>query len=337
MQKNASLKKYNTFGIDAKADWLTHLDSEEQLLTILDDLPNMPKLILGSGSNVLFLDDFKGIVLINEIKGIKILEENDETITIKVKGGENWHDFVMWAVDHNYGGIENLALIPGKVGTAPMQNIGAYGVEVKDVIQEVHTIDMTTNYPAVFSKDDCHFGYRHSIFKEAENKGKYFINAVVFKLHKKNYTLKTTYGAIQEVLKRKNITKPDLKDVAETVMEIRQQKLPDPKKIGNAGSFFKNPFVDKQKLNRLLLQYPKMPYYPTENPEIFKIPAGWLIDQAGFKGKRYGDVGIHPKQALVLVNYGNATGKQIKEVAEKIIAEIKQRYDIVLQPEVNFI
>ncbi len=337
MIKNASLKPYNTFGIDVKADWLTHMDSEEQLLTILDDLPDMPKLILGSGSNVLFLNDFKGIVLVNELKGIHTIEENNDSIRLQVKGGENWHDFVMWAVANNYGGIENLALIPGKVGTAPMQNIGAYGTEVKEVIEEVQAIDMTTNFPVKFSNKDCQFGYRHSIFKTPENKGKYFIKAVVFKLHKKNYKPKTHYGAIQQVLTAKNITNPDIKDVAEAVMDIRKSKLPDPKEVGNAGSFFKNPYVDQKKLDQLLKTYPKMPYYTTEKSGIFKVPAGWLIDQAGFKGKRFGNIGVHPKQALVLVNYGGGTGKEIKALADKIIATINKKYGILLQPEVNYI
>jgi len=337
MQKDVSLKAYNTFGIDARADWLATIDSEEQVLTIIDDLPNDPKLILGQGSNVLFLNDFKGTILHNEIKGKRIIDENDAHIIVSVKGGESWHDFVMWAVENNYGGIENLALIPGKVGTAPMQNIGAYGVEVKDVIEKVHTLNMTTCEPKVFSKNDCQFGYRESIFKKPENKGLYFINEVTFKLSKKDHLLKTDYGAVQQVLRNNGITKPNIKDVADAVIEIRRSKLPDPKEIGNAGSFFKNPFVDMTTLEKLLKKYPKIPYYTTEKQEIFKIPAGWLIDQAGWKGKKYDKVGVHPKQALVLVNFGGATGQDIKNLADKIMADIRQKYEIILQPEVNFI
>ncbi len=337
MKKNVSLKTYNTFGIDVKADWLAEINSEEQVLTIIDDLPEMPKLILGQGSNVLFLNDFKGIVLHNNILGKRIIDETDESITVKVNGGESWHDFVMWAVKHNYGGIENLALIPGKVGTAPMQNIGAYGVEVKDVIESVHTLNMTTCYPKVFSKEDCAFGYRDSIFKKPGNKGQYFINAVTFKLYKKNYQVKTGYGAIKQVLAEKGIHKPDIKDIAEAVIEIRRSKLPDPKETGNAGSFFKNPFVSKEKLAQLQDRYPGIPFYKTADKQIYKIPAGWLIDRAGWKGKRFGHVGVHPKQALVLVNYGGATGQEVKKLAEEIIADIQDKYDIVLTPEVNFI
>jgi len=337
MQKNVSLKAYNTFGIDARADWLAEIHSEEQVLTIIDDLPNTPKLILGQGSNVLFLNDFKGTILHNEIKGKRIIEETDSHIIISVKGGESWHDFVMWAVENNYGGIENLALIPGKVGTAPMQNIGAYGVEVKDVIDKVHTLNMATCEPKVFSKDECQFGYRESIFKKPENKGRYFINEVTFKLSKKDHRLKTDYGAIQQVLKNKGITKAGIKEVADAVIEIRRSKLPDPKEIGNAGSFFKNPFVDKAMLEKLLENHPEMPYYRSDKPNIFKVPAGWLIDRAGWKGKRFDKVGVHPKQALVLVNYGGATGRDIKNLADKIMADIRQKYEIVLQPEVNFI
>ncbi len=335
MIKNASLKKYNTFGIDVKADWLAEINSTEQLLTIIDDLPEMKKLILGEGSNVLFLNDFKGIVILNRILGKEIIKENDNEVIVRINGGESWHELVMWAVENNYGGIENLALIPGKVGTAPIQNIGAYGVEIKDVIQEVHTINMTNCYPKTFTKDECEFGYRHSIFKLPENKGKYFIDYITIKLQKKNHQLKTNYGAITQILNDKKITSPTIKDVAEAVIEIRRSKLPDPKKIGNAGSFFKNPIVDKIIFNKLISEHPKMPYYQIDDK--YKIPAGWLIEQAGFKGKRFGDVGVHDKQALVLVNYGTKTGVKVKKLAVRIINEIERKFYIKLQPEVNFI
>jgi UDP-N-acetylmuramate dehydrogenase len=337
MLKNVSLKPYNTFGIDAKADWLAEIDSEEQVLTIIDDLPDAPKLILGQGSNVLFLNDFRGTILHNNIKGKRIIDESDDEVTIAVKGGENWHDFVMWAVENNYGGIENLALIPGKVGTAPMQNIGAYGVEVKDVISEVKTINMKTCEPKSFSNADCEFGYRSSIFKKLEHKGLYFINEVVFKLTKRNHQLKTGYGAIQQILKEQNIAQPGLKDIANAVIKIRQSKLPDPKVLGNAGSFFKNPYISKEKLSVLQEKYPELPFYPTNKPNVFKVPAGWLIDKAGWKGKRFGPVGVHDKQALVLVNYGGATGQDVKQLADNIIADIQEKYDILFTPEVNFI
>ncbi len=337
MQKNISLKNYNTFGIDVKADWLAKIESEEQLLTIIDDLPDMPKLILGGGSNVLFLQDFKGIVLHNEIKGISTIDEDDKYIRLYVKGGENWHDLVMWTVNNNYGGIENLALIPGKTGTAPIQNIGAYGVEIKDVVTKVHTIDMQNGTPKTFDNKACEFGYRQSVFKKPENKGKYFINAIEIKLQKKGYRLNTKYGAIQQVLIEKKIDIPTIKDVAEAVMQIRRSKLPDPKQTGNAGSFFKNPFIKRSQLNYLQQYYPDIPFYPTQDTHIFKIPAGWLIDQAGWKGKRFGNVGVHPAQALVLVNYGGAKGIEIKNLAERITEDIFQKFGIYLHPEVNYI
>ncbi len=337
MLKNISLKKYNTFGINVKADWLAQIDSLEQVLTIIDDLPDMPKLILGEGSNVLFFNDYKGIILHNNIKGIKVIDETDTEIIIDVNGGENWHDFVMWAVNNNYGGIENLALIPGKVGAAPIQNIGAYGAEVKNVIEKVHTVNMLTCKPKTFSNDACNFGYRHSVFKLSENKHKYFIHKVRFKLYKKKYRVNTAYGIIQKIFERKKISNPKLKDVAEAVIEIRRSKLPDPKITGNAGSFFKNPYIKIDKLKELQAVYPKIPYYETDIKDRLKIPAGWLIDQAGWKAKRFGDAGVHPKQALVLVNYGMATGRDIKKLAEMIITDIQDKYDIRLQPEVNYI
>jgi UDP-N-acetylmuramate dehydrogenase len=336
MLKNVSLKPYNLFGIDVKADWLAEISSEEQLLTIIDDLPNMKKLILGGGSNVLFINDFDGIVLLNKIKGIKIVSEDENQVTIAVKGGENWHELVMWAVERGYGGIENLALIPGNAGTAPIQNIGAYGVEVKDVIKEVHTINMKTCEPKIFSNEECHFAYRHSIFKLAENKNKYFINEIVIQLQKKAYQPNLNYGAIKNVLTEKKILSPTVKQIAEAIIYIRESKLPDPKKIGNAGSFFKNPVIDKALFEKLLKTYPQMPYYILSENEI-KIPAGWLIDNAGFKGKRFGNVGVHDKQALVLVNFGKGTGMDIKNLSDKIRQSILAKYGITLQPEVNFI
>ena len=336
MQKNISLKPYNSFGIDVQADWLANIESEEQLLTIIDDLTNAKKLILGGGSNVLFLSDFKGTVLLNNIKGKEIISEDDCQITLKIKGGENWHELVMWAVEKGYGGIENLALIPGKVGTAPIQNIGAYGAEVKDVIKEVHTINMKTCVPKIFQHNECDFDYRHSIFKLPENKGKYFINAVVIQLQKKHYQSNLDYGAIRTILQEQKIESPTVKNIAEAVITIRQSKLPDPKKVGNAGSFFKNPVIDKNLFEKLFQKYPKMPHYLLSDNKI-KIPAGWLIDQTGFKGKRFGNVGVHNKQALVLVNYASGTGQEIKTLSERIIKAIQEKYQIKLQAEVNFI
>ena len=319
-----------------RADWLSVIESEEQLLTILDDLPGMPKLILGEGSNVLFLNDFHGLILLNRIKGKKIIRETDNDIILRVKAGENWHELVMWAVENNYGGIENLALIPGNAGTAPVQNIGAYGREIKDVLEQVTAIDMKTGKRIVFSNRDCAFGYRHSIFKEPENKGRYYITEIDLRLTKPPHPLYTEYGSLRKKLLEKNITSPTIKSIAEAVIEIRRSKLPDPEKIGNAGSFFKNPVISENKFRHLISRYPAMPRYRLNKNRV-KIPAGWLIEKAGLKGYREGDAGVHEKQALVLVNYGNATGQQIFDLSEKIIRIVREKFDILLQREVNVV
>ncbi len=336
MPEKASLKKYNSFGIDVKADEIIRIKDLNQLRNW--HLKNRDKkfLVLGEGSNVLFLSDFKGTILLNEIQGKEIIEEKGDRIVLHVKGGEKWHDLVMWAVENNYGGIENLALIPGKTGTAPIQNIGAYGVEIKDVINKVYAYDFKTGEEVVFSKDDCRFGYRDSIFKKPENKNRYFITGIDIEVSRANHKLNTSYGAITKLLNEKGIHTPKPKDIAEAVIEIRRTKLPDPQQIGNAGSFFKNPIVSKEKFEAIRKLYPDMPYYKIDARHI-KIPAGWLIEKAGFKGKRFGNTGVHDKQALVLINLGNASGKEVKNLAEKIIAEINKKFGIQLQPEVNFI
>ena len=336
MKQNISLSIYNTFGFDVKARFFERITSIEDLLAVLNEYDDKPKIILGGGSNVLFLNDFDGVVLYNDIQGKEIVSETEDTVRIEVMGGENWHDLVMWAVENNYGGIENLALIPGKVGTAPMQNIGAYGVEVKDVIEQVNFIDIQTGKFYMYDNKECDFGYRHSVFKQRENKGKYYITSVILKLRKKNHRLRTQYGAIQQVLAQKHIVHPNIKDIAEAVIEIRRSKLPDPMQIGNAGSFFKNPFVKRTLAKQLQKKYPDMPVYQTDNDDEVKIPAGWLIDRAGWKGKRFGHVGVHKKQALVLVNYGGGTGLEIKKLAEDIILDVKNKYGIELTPEVNY-
>jgi len=336
MQTNISLKTYNSFGIDVKTKYLAKIQDVKDIYPLLKDFTTTKKMILGGGNNVLFLKDFDGIILLNQIKGKKNIHEDANGISLKIMGGENWHELVMWAVDHNYGGIENLALIPGNVGTAPIQNIGAYGSEIKDVILKVFALDMKTGKEIIFDNKDCQFGYRQSIFKKAENKNRYFITAVSIKLSKNNYTPNIGYGAIQQILKNKKITLPNIKQVAEAVIEIRENKLPDPNKIGNAGSFFKNPIVDKGLFDQLVLQFPNMPFYKITSNQ-YKIPAGWLIEKSGFKGKRFGAVGVHDKQALVLVNYGNASGKQIQELSKTIIHKIKDQFNIELEPEVNFV
>ncbi len=336
MANKKSLKKYNSFGIEAHANDIVHIKNEEQLKNWHIQHPDEKFLILGEGSNVLFLNDFDGTILFNEMKGKKILQDEEDFIRVHIKGGEKWHDIVMWAVNHNYGGIENLALIPGKTGTAPIQNIGAYGKEIKEVIDKVYVYDFNTQQNKVFLPEDCQFGYRDSIFKKPENKKRYYITAVDLKLTKKNHRINISYGAIQNVLQKKKIEKPNLKEIAEAVIEIRKSKLPDPKEIGNAGSFFKNPVIDKNLFIKIQNQFPDIPSYPQEDNKI-KIPAGWLIEKAGFKGKKYGPVGVHEKQALVLVNFGKGNGRDIKELAERIMKKIHDQFGIQLQPEVNFI
>jgi UDP-N-acetylmuramate dehydrogenase len=336
MHKRHSLKKYNTFGIDVSADEIIKIRSEEDIRKWHEQNPDKNFLILGEGSNVLFINDFNGTILLNEIKGKKIITEDENKLLLHVKGGEKWHDLVLWAVDNNYGGIENLALIPGKTGTAPIQNIGAYGREVKDVIDKVHAYDFKNKQYVSFDNKECQFGYRDSIFKKPENKNRYFITSIDLILTKKDHQLNTSYGAIQEIFKKKGIENPQIKDVAQAVIEIRQSKLPDPKKVGNAGSFFKNPIINNQQFETIQQQYPDIPFYKLSENKI-KIPAGWLIEKAGFKGRSFGNTGVHDKQALVLINRGNAQGEEVKKLADKIIAKVKQDFGISLIPEVNFI
>ncbi|MGY0408950.1 MAG: UDP-N-acetylmuramate dehydrogenase, partial [Polaribacter sp.] len=287
------------------------------------------------GSNMLLTKDIKKLVVHLNIKGISIDKQDDNFVYITANAGENWHEFVLWCISKNYGGIENLSLIPGNVGTCPIQNIGAYGVEVKDTITKVEAIEIETGKRIAFSTKDCRFDYRNSIFKN-ELKERVIITAVSFKLTKKNHPLNTSYGAIETALSSKNIEKPTLKDVSDAVISIRKSKLPDPKKIGNSGSFFKNPVISKSQFITLHKKNPTIPNYTISDTEI-KIPAGWLVEQAGFKGKRFGDAGVHEKQALVLVNYGNASGKEIYILAQKIQQSVFKKFGISLEIEVNVI
>lgn len=284
---------------------------------------------------MLLLNDLQKPVLHVNIKGKEIVHETEEVVFVKVNAGDNWHEFVLWALKNGYGGVENLALIPGNVGTAPIQNIGAYGVEVKEIIEEVFTIEIKTHKEKVFTNADCEFTYRESVFKKAL-KGQYIITAVSFKLTKKNHRIRDSYGVIQQVLNDRSITDPDIKDIADAVIDIRKTKLPDPKEIGNSGSFFKNPIVNKIQFERLLEEFPDMPNYSVDNQKV-KLAAGWLIDQCGLKGYREGDAGIHEKQALVLVNYGKATGKAILKLSQKVREEVFNKFGIQMQPEVNII
>ncbi|SDR05184.1 UDP-N-acetylmuramate dehydrogenase [Flagellimonas zhangzhouensis] len=335
IQENISLKEYNTFGIDAKARFFVEITGLAQLQKVLELKAYPEKFILSGGSNILLTKDIDALVMNLKLKGISIVEENDETVEIKVMAGENWHQLVLWTLEHDFGGLENLSLIPGNVGTAPIQNIGAYGVELKDVFVSCAAMDMKTGELVGFEKEDCQFGYRDSIFKN-DAKGKYIITSVNLRLTKKNHNLQTGYGAIEAQLKENNIVYPTIQDISNAVIAIRQSKLPDPKKIGNSGSFFKNPIVSKKKFDKFRKANPEAPFYEVDENE-YKIPAGWLIEQCGFKGKRFADAGVHEKQALVLVNHGNATGKEILYLAKNIQEEVKKKFGIKIQPEVNLI
>ncbi|MEE3243545.1 MAG: UDP-N-acetylmuramate dehydrogenase [Bacteroidota bacterium] len=332
---NASLKAYNTFGISAKAKAFISVTNIAMLKEALHLEAYPEKFILGGGSNMLLKSDVNALVIHVALKGIKTVKETADNIWLEVAGGENWHEFVMYCVNHGYGGVENMALIPGNVGTAPVQNIGAYGVELKDHFYSCSAIHRTTLEQKTFSLKDCRFGYRDSVFKN-ELKDQYVITSVTFQLDKNKHQLHTGYGAIQQVLNEKEISDPSIKDIAQAVIAIRSSKLPDPKKLGNSGSFFKNPVVPKTIFETIQQKYPEMPFYPISETEV-KIPAGWLIEQAGFKGKRFGDAGVHKNQALVLVNYGDATGNEIWDLALRIQKEVHQQFGIEIQPEVNII
>lgn len=341
LEHNYNLSNLNTFGISAYAKFFTEIHNEDDLkaLFISSEFKNNDKLFLGGGSNVLFIKDFDGIVILNKIKGIEILEEDDESVLIKAFGGEVWHDFVTFAVGQGHWGIENLSLIPGTVGAAPMQNIGAYGVELKDVLENVEAISIETGLKKIFNKEECKFGYRDSIFKNVL-KGKYFILSITLKLskiEKKNINYKT----LLEYLRENKIEVKNPKDISDAVASIRRSKLPDPRVIGNAGSFFKNVFVEQKDMKILLEKYPTMPFFEEDLPAqaggFVKVPAGWLIEQCGWKGKRIGNVGVHVKQALVLVNHGGATGKEVEDLSEQIIASVFDKFGLTLIPEVNLV
>lgn len=335
IEYNKSLKEYNTFGIDAIATEFISITSVLELNNLLLKNSTKPIFVLSGGSNMLLTKNLDCLVVHIAIKGIEITEESDDFVVISVDAGEKWHDFVQYCVKNNFGGLENLSLIPGYVGSAPIQNIGAYGVELKDTMIQCEAIHISSKKNRVFLNKDCNFGYRNSIFKE-EEKDKYIITKVVFKLTKKNHILNTNYGAIENALLNKGITQPTIKDVSEAVIEIRQSKLPDPALIGNSGSFFKNPVISAHHFTKLQEKYPTIPSYKVDQKHI-KVPAGWLIEQSGFKGKRWGDAGVHEKQALVLVNYNNASGKEILDLSKKIQSQIKEKFDIVLETEVNII
>jgi UDP-N-acetylmuramate dehydrogenase len=284
---------------------------------------------------MLLTKDIEKLVVFLDFKGISIDRENNNSVHITVNSGENWHEFVLWCISQGFGGVENLSLIPGNVGTCPIQNIGAYGVEVKDTITKVEALEIETGKLLTFSNAECQFGYRNSIFKN-EAKGKYILTSVSFQLTKNQHQLNTSYGAIETALQENKITNPTIKDVSDAVIAIRKSKLPDPKEIGNSGSFFKNPLIPTNQFLELQEKHPAIPYYKISETET-KVPAGWLVEQCGFKGKRFGDAGVHKKQALVLVNYGNASGKEIYKLAQNIQQTIFDTFKIALEIEVNII
>ena len=330
---NVSLKKYNTFGIDVTAKDFIAVTNTNDLLKVLQ-LNNQNLFILGGGSNMLLTKNIEDALVVHvNIKGKTIIKENNDFAWVTVNAGENWHEFILWSLEKGYGGLENMSLIPGNVGTAPIQNIGAYGKELKDNFVECDAIEMATGKSKTFSKTACEFGYRNSIFKN-ELKGQYIITSVTFKLTKKNHDLNTGYGAIENELKNQNITSPSLKEISNAVIAIRQSKLPDPKVLGNSGSFFKNPVISQTEFEQFITKFPEAPSYRVSDIEV-KIPAGWLIEQAGFKGKQFGDAGVHKNQALVLVNYGNASGQEIWNLAMKIKTSVLEQFGIEINPEVN--
>ncbi|MDD2983013.1 MAG: UDP-N-acetylmuramate dehydrogenase [Crocinitomicaceae bacterium] len=334
ISENVSLKPFNTFGIDVKATRFATFASPEELGQILKDNKNKPLLILGGGSNLLLTKDFDGLVLKNEIKGIEVISETADEVLIRSGAGEVWHEFVLYCISKNYCGIENLSLIPGSVGASPMQNIGAYGVEIKDVFDKLEAVEIATGEIHTFDNETCEFGYRESIFKHAV-KNQYVITNVYFKLSKTQNT-NTSYGAINQQLEVMGIGNPTIKDVSDAVIAIRSSKLPNPKEIGNAGSFFKNPVIEHAHYQEILKNYPNAPSYPVGEQHV-KVPAGWLIETAGWKGKVVGETGVHKNQALVLVNYGDATGKEIYQLSTDIIEDINQKFKILLTREVNIL
>jgi len=336
--EHISLKPFNTFGFDTKAKYLIKITQVNELKELItsDIWKEHKHLILGGGSNVLLQGDFDGLVVLNQLSGVELVDETDENVTVKAGGGENWHEFVQYCIAKDWGGVENLSLIPGTVGAAPMQNIGAYGVEIKDVFHSLEAFNLSTGELEVFYTDDCKFGYRESVFKH-ELKDQYLIVSVNFKLSKSNaHQLKLDYGIIKQTLSERNIAEPSIQDISEAVIQIRQSKLPDPKQIGNSGSFFKNPIINKQQFEELSKEYPSMPAYRISEGEI-KVAAGWLIEQAGWKGHEENGVGVHNKQALVLVNKGDGSGDAVARLAKKIQDSVYSKFAIQLNPEVNFV
>jgi len=335
IQENVSLKPYNTFGIDHPASHFLEIGSVDTLREVLQrkDLPS--PFVLSGGSNILLTSPVNALVLYINLHGREVIQEDENNVIIRAMAGENWHELVMWSLEQGFGGIENLALIPGKAGTAPIQNIGAYGVELKDVFEACTAMDIKTGALKRFNREQCRFGYRDSFFKQ-EGKGRFIIVSLELRLTKKGHLLSTSYGAIEAELGARSISDPSPGDIADAVIDIRRRKLPDPSRLGNSGSFFKNPVIAASLFEKLRERRPDMPGYPQQDSRV-KVPAGWLIEQCGLKGYRSGDAGVHEKQALVLVNYGGASGAEILSLARHIQKTVKKEFSIELQPEVNII
>lgn len=336
IRHHVNLRAFNTFGIPAQALHYAELNEEAAFADIMqtDEYRLFPRLIIGGGSNILFTRDFEGLVIRNCLKGISIVSENEETVLVEAASGENWHQFVQWCIAQGFGGLENLSLIPGCVGASPMQNIGAYGVEIKDVFKSLTALDLENGKRRVFSKEECAFGYRESVFKTIY-KNKYLITSVTFEL-KRHPVINISYGAIAEQLKMMGVLNPGISDVSKAVMVIRQSKLPDPLVTGNAGSFFKNPEVSVEKYAEILSQFPELVSYPLASGH-YKLAAGWLIEQAGLKGYEKNGAAVHTRQALVLINTGNATGEAVLALSTEIIEKVKNKYGVTLEREVNII
>lgn len=338
IEQNISLKPYNTFGIDVNAKWFAQFNNADELEDLLTNLQspasNLQPLILGGGSNILLTKDFNGMVLKNDVMGIEKIKEDEEHVYLKVGAGENWHKFVMYCIDNNLAGVENLSLIPGNVGASPMQNIGAYGVEMKEVFHDLEAMHLQDKRAQMFSVNDCGFGYRESVFKK-KYKGQFAILTVTFRLNK-HPKFNTSYGAIEQELEKMRVHDLSIKAISQAVINIRSSKLPDPAVIGNAGSFFKNPTVTASFFDGLKKQFPSIVAYKVGD-DAFKLAAGWLIEQCGWKGIRKGDAGCHAKQALVLVNYGNATGQEIYDLSQEIVESVREKFGVTLEREVNII
>ena len=336
IQKNISLKKYNTFRIEVKAKEFVKINSDEEIQSLISSgiLKNKKFFILGDGSNILFTKNFDGIIVKINTKGKRVIKENSEHIFVKVSAGEDWQNFVDYCIENNFAGVENLSLIPGTVGAAPVQNIGAYGAELKDVFYELQAIEIESGKIIKFTKSNCEFSYRNSIFKN-RLRNKYVIISVVFKLHK-HPKIKLEYGNIKQELEKSGIINPDIKEISNAICNIRRNKLPDVEKIGSAGSFFKNPVVDEEFFIKLKNKFPEIPAYKLHDSK-YKLAAGWLIEKSGLKGKTFGNAGIYKDQALVIVNHGGASSDEIIYVMEKIQKIVFENFRVKLQTEVNII